>query len=138
MKILLVSDIHANLPALQAVLDGALFRASYAWETRPARPDAASCLAELRNLEKTLEFSAILSGNHDALLSGHLSSHGLISRPPRSEGHRPDAGPGCETVGFGTLSSKDISGSVRLHGSPLEPLTGYPVGGIETAEVSNG
>ncbi len=139
MKILLVSDIHANLPALQAVLDGAGFFSGLVClgDTTGYGPDAASCLAELRNLEKTLEFSAILSGNHDALLSGHLSSswfnpHALRGVKDTARTLDQDA----KRWVSGLPSSKKIFPEVYAsHGSPLEPLTGYLWGGIETAEV---
>ena len=140
MKILLISDIHANLDGLDAVLDA---------ETSKCRgviclgditgygPDPEECVRLVRSLHSVFETCVILGGNHDAVLSGKLplewfNGHAQSSVAFTSRALSPEslewlsALPSTVSVSPGVFAS---------HGSPLEPLTGYLWGTEETTSA---
>ena len=140
MKLLVVSDIHANIEAFDAVLeaekglyDGLLFLG----DVTGYGPDPEPCIARLRSLAKSVAPFYCLSGNHDAALFGKIPLEWFNSSARRS-------------VEFtrGTLSAgslewlSTLSPSLELpdlvcasHASPLDPLTEYILGGIETSSA---
>jgi len=140
MKILLISDIHANLDGLDAVLDA---------ETSKCRgviclgditgygPDPEECVHIIRSLPSVFDSCVVLGGNHDAVLSGKLplewfNGHAQSSVAFTSRALSPlslewlSSLPSTASVGSGVFAS---------HGSPLEPLTGYLWGTEETSSA---
>lgn len=137
MRVLVVSDIHANREAFEAVLQSAADR----WEgllclgdTTGYGCDARWCIQTLRTLASDACWAHVLAGNHDAALTGRLPAEWFnreareaLARTERTLDHSDRdwlAGlDGSHTV---------LDGVLAVHGSPLEPLTGYLRGGYET------
>lgn len=80
MPILIISDVHANLSALDAVLAdaGDFGQVWFLGDLVGYGPDPAECLARLRSLPDVVA----LMGNHDAAVSGliHLSAFNETAR----------------------------------------------------------
>jgi predicted phosphodiesterase len=137
MKILVVSDIHANLDALDAVLSRADF--SYGafmclGDITGYGPDPEACVRRIREVSSSFDTSRTLSGNHDAALSGLLSPGWFNKSAQHSIDRTKNALSVTSRDWLSSLpSSAHWSDSVYLsHGSPVEPLTGYLWGGMET------
>lgn len=136
MKILVLSDIHANFPALKAVLDqeNSFFGLLCLGDITGYGCDPQACVSKIQELDRDLEFSRVLSGNHDALLSYKIArswfnAHALKTLPATIDA--------LDSNSLDWLSSLPDSASVSQtvyasHGSPLQPLTGYLWGGFET------
>jgi predicted phosphodiesterase len=137
MKILVVSDIHANLDALDAVLSreasscGAFMCLG---DITGYGPDPEACVHRIREVDSSFNKSRTLSGNHDAALVGLISS-GWFNKSARLSIERTKNALSAQSLDwlFSLPSSARWSDSVYLsHGSPVEPLTGYLWGGMET------
>lgn len=137
MKILVVSDIHANLDALEAVLSRAASGCGAficLGDTTGYGPDSEECVRTVREALPAFERSVTLSGNHEAALFG------LIPAEWFNEGARESVERVKKTLSTGSLEwlsslppAAAWSDSVYLsHGSPVEPLIGYLWGGMET------
>ncbi len=139
MKILVVSDIHANLDAFEAVVAAAgdsCMGFAMLGDCTGYGPDASACVSLLASLEARFDPFVALLGNHDAALLGTLedSWFGPTARASairtRREARPSDAAflsrlrPSASMTGF-----PDV---LLSHGSPEEPLTGYLFGGEET------
>ncbi len=137
MKILVISDIHANLDALNAVLNSVgdscagLFCLG---DVTGYGPDAESCVGAVRALSASFSPCVVLSGNHDAALSGKLPK-GWFNKGAQFSVDYTKRSLSRESLDWlASLPAQvDYSSTVVLsHGSPVEPLTGYLWGGYET------
>lgn len=137
MKILVVSDIHANIDALEAV---------FAAEARSCTglfclgditgygPDPEECVRAVRRAASTFEPYIVLAGNHDAAVSDRIPSEWFNKGAQFSVAYaKKTLSAEAKEWLEGLPSSIDYSKSTVLsHGSPVEPLTGYLFGGMET------
>lgn len=140
MKILVMSDIHANIEAFSAVLSvekGQYSGFLFLGDITGYGPDPEPCIQMLREIEKTLKPSFLLAGNHDAALTGkiplswfNLDAKKSVERMKQmlsSESLRwLDALPFIIEVGENAWAT---------HASPLFPLTEYILGGQETIQA---
>ena len=151
VKILIVSDIHANLDAFQAVL--AQERGAYEGflclgDTTGYGCDPAECVALVRAAAHEAALSLVLTGNHDAVLSGRVDSSWFNASALRSVGFtRMRLGSealdwlaalpasGDVLIPSGNGKGEPILAAIAAHGSADEPLTGYLWGGEETVET---
>lgn len=137
MKILVVSDIHANLDAIEAVLDrGAPSCEGFVClgDITGYGPDPEECVRLVRSLESSFDPCRIIAGNHDAALSGKIPAEWFNKGAQFTLKYSKKALSSPSLEWLSRLSpSMDFSPSVHLsHGSPVEPLTGYLWGGLET------
>ena len=126
MRVLVVSDIHANLAALEAVLeDAAQFRYDAVWclgDTVGYGPEPDACIARIRKLN-----AATVAGNHDWAALGRMDV----------DDFNPEAGWGVlwtrnhvsadNLAWLSSLPSQPVvNGAFTLtHGSPRDPLWEY-------------
>lgn len=163
MKIVVVSDIHANLEAFRAVLDaergfdGFLCLGDITgYGTEPAE-----CVELARSVARKAAWSLVLAGNHDAVLTGKLSESWfngavlpsiaytrsrlsmheldwLASLPSSADVILPRAsemGAPARRLPLPHLFRKGSLAAIAAHGDPAAPLTGYLWGGTETASA---
>ncbi len=133
MKILLVSDIHANLDALTAVLDETLQSVDglvCLGDITGYGPDDEACVQRLRDVSLDLEESLVLAGNHDAALGGGLALTWFNTEAQESI-KRSASLLSMESMewlssllpqGYAEFGAERV---YAVHGSPIEPLTGY-------------
>lgn len=137
MKILVVSDIHANLDALEAVLSGAASGCGAficLGDTTGYGPDSEACVRAVREALAAFARGMVLMGNHDAALFGLIPA-GWFNAGARESVERVKKSLSPESLEWLSSLPSDAawSDSVYLsHGSPVEPLTGYLWGGMET------
>ncbi|HKL85649.1 MAG TPA: metallophosphoesterase family protein [Treponemataceae bacterium] len=136
MKMLVLSDIHANFPALTAILEqepvfsGLLCLG----DITGYGSDPQECVSKIQSLIRDLEYSLVLCGNHDALLSNRIARswfnpHALKTLPETRNSLNSESIEWLSSL----PASKAISPAVYAsHGSPLASLTGYLWGGFET------
>lgn len=137
MKILVTADIHANLEALNAVLDSA--KGQYdgfisLGDMVGYGPDPEACIQRIKKLKKHIRPCILLAGNHE---------EGLLKRMPADwfgENARRSLKKTAQLISWKSrfflarlhplyfLSEKTL----LVHGSPLEPATEYLHGGQET------
>jgi len=137
MKKLLISDIHANPEALEAVLVSS--RGLYEGivclgDITGYGPDPEMCIGKLRALQADLESCVILGGNHDAVLHGAIPLE-WFNKQAHSSIKRMRKTLSAESLEWlATLPSYvDLGGkALAVHGAPEEPVTGYLFGGMET------
>jgi hypothetical protein len=140
MKVLVTADIHANIEAFEAVLkkekggfEGFLFLG----DITGYGPDPEACIRLLRKLQATVSPCYILSGNHDAALSGKipLSWFNTLARGS-VEKTKQDLSPGSALWLAALPEFLVLPGpAFASHASPLKPLTEYIRGGPETADA---
>jgi predicted phosphodiesterase len=124
MRILVISDIHGNLAALDAVLNksrGDWDQVYCLGDITGYGPDPKECI------KKTAECaSAILGGNHDLAASRVLAMDDFASHARRAmECTRPRLSDG-DRAWLARLPLTKTAGEIRLsHGSPEDPLWGY-------------
>lgn len=125
MKILVISDVHANLTALEAVLADAGNNYEVVWclgDLVGYGPDGNQCVQRIRELPNLL----CIRGNHDLAICGdadlsifnHEAGEAIIiSRRMMSP----------ETLQYlRSLPEKQVSGQATLiHGSPRNPVWEY-------------
>lgn len=142
MKILVISDIHANIEALMAVLDaeknnyqGFIFLG----DVTGYGPDPEPCIKCLYDLQLRFSFGYILAGNHDAALSGKVPLRWFNENAQKSVLRARKKLSNESLEWLSSLSSyeevidSEIKHSViAVHGSPLEPVTEYLLGDSET------
>lgn len=144
MKILVVSDIHANLDALESVIAaerGAFQGFLCLGDLTGYGPDPAECVALVRSCARESSWSLVLAGNHDALLSGRVEESWFSHAALKSLGYTRGrlGGESLEWLlslpGSEEISLPDSPGvsAIVAHGSPEEPFTGYLWGGTESA-----
>jgi len=137
MKKLVISDIHANPEALEAVL--AASKGEYGGvlclgDITGYGPDPEACIGILRSLQNGVASCVILSGNHDAALFGAIppewfnkQAQASILRMKRSLS--PDSMEWLSSLpSYVDLGERALA----VHGAPEEPVTGYLFGGMET------
>lgn len=136
MKILVLSDIHANFSALTAVLNQEQSFAGLVClgDITGYGCDPKECVIEIQKLVRDVEFSLVLCGNHDALLSHRIArswfnAHALKSLPATRSALDSNAIDWISALPDAASISSSVYAS---HGSPLDPLTGYLWGGFET------
>ncbi len=138
MKILVTADIHANLEALNAVLDSV--KEQYdgfisLGDMVGYGPDPEACIQRLKELKKRIRPCILLAGNHEAGLLKRLPNSwfgknarlSLKNTAPLISWKSRFFLAGLHPLYF--LSEKTL----LVHGSPLEPATEYLRGGQETA-----
>lgn len=140
MKILVTSNIHANLEALTAVLDAAKGQFDgfiSLGDMVGYGPDPEACIQRIKEIKKHTRPCILLAGNHE---------EGLLKRLPNSwfgGNARRSLRQTASLISWKTrffllglhplyfLSEKTL----LVHGSPLEPVTEYLWGGQETADA---
>ena len=138
MKILVTADIHANMEALNAVLDSV--EGQYGGfislgDMVGYGPDPEACIQQIKELKRHIRPCILLAGNHEAGLLKRLPSSWFGENAHRSLKKTAQLISwksrfflaGLHPLYF--LSEKTL----LVHGSPLEPLTEYLQGGQETA-----
>lgn len=137
MKILVVSDIHANIDAIEAV---------FAAESRSCTglfclgditgygPDPEDCVRAVRRAASTFDPYIVLAGNHDAAVSDRIPSEWFNKGAQFSVAYAKKTLSAEAKEWLESLPpSIDYTKETHLsHGSPVEPLTGYLFGGMET------
>jgi diadenosine tetraphosphatase ApaH/serine/threonine PP2A family protein phosphatase len=134
MRILVISDIHGNFTALDAVLNGT--RGDW---------DQIYCLGDLAGygpdpgecIKKTAECgSVILGGNHDLAACGVLSLVDFADHARRAmEWTRTQLSPWDKEY-LARLPLKVPAGDLLLsHGSPADPVWGYIFSGEDAARA---
>lgn len=138
MKILIVSDIHANIDALESVLGSAsgLYQGFLCLgDSTGYGPDPEECIRKLKSIQASTESSVILAGNHDAVFDGRLPLAWF------NQGVQHDIGRTRRLISessfawlAGLLPVVSLGkGAIAVHGSPLDPMAGYLLGGPETS-----
>jgi len=145
VKILVISDIHANLDALQAVLAAAGDECQgllCLGDITGYGSDPVECVALLKRTSRDFGYCRILSGNHDAVLWGRLGESwfnpGVLPSIAytRARLGKDDIGWLASLPSSFLSPADDVIGTTFLavHGSPQEPLTGYLWGDSETVD----
>lgn len=124
MKILIVSDIHGNLPALESVLsDAGAF--DVLWnlgDTVGYGPWPNECIALVRSYGHSVH----LAGNHDLAATGSISTHGFNSIAAEAARWTMKALTPENRAWLTSLTSMTVSNDVTLaHGSPRSPVFEY-------------
>lgn len=133
MRALVISDIHANVTALEAVLEraGTVDAVWCLGDVVGYGPDPNDCIARLKEI-RTL---VCLQGNHDAAAVGHLAL----------EGFNPEARTSIEWL-RNCLSSESLAflqgmkprletaGVTLAHASPRQPVLEYLLDTYSAAE----
>lgn len=124
MHILVISDIHANLTALEAVL-AAAGRADAIWclgDVVGYGPDPNECIDLLRNLAGL----TCLTGNHDSAALGRLDL-ASFNREARASARWTQSVLTSQNRDFLTQQPErvEIHGITLAHGSPRSPVWEY-------------
>jgi predicted phosphodiesterase len=129
MRVLVLSDIHGNLEALEAVLNEA---SEIGWEQLwflgdlcGYGPDSEACFQRLREYKLTF-----LCGNHDLYISGALKGD-FFSDSARKALILGRADINFELRLFLSThsSSTSLMGTDLVHGSPIDPTCNYILNG---------
>jgi predicted phosphodiesterase len=124
MRILIISDIHANLPALEAVLsDAGNFEAVWCLgDLVGYGPDPNECVFKIRQLPNLV----CLIGNHDAAALGQLDIASFNPEARRAVLWTRQALADSSRAYLANLPEKKVLGAVTLaHGSPRHPVWEY-------------
>ncbi|OQA62362.1 MAG: Calcineurin-like phosphoesterase superfamily domain protein [Spirochaetes bacterium ADurb.Bin269] len=141
MKFLVVSDIHANPEALSAVLGDALQEDCRGFlclgDITGYGPDPDACVRLVLAQARDAEMAFVLSGNHDAALTGKIPVEWFNAHAQRSVQYTRSVISEASVEWLDSLehTARLDNATWASHGSPLEPLTGYLWGGLETAIV---
>ncbi|MDR0709916.1 MAG: metallophosphatase family protein [Spirochaetaceae bacterium] len=124
MRILVISDIHGNLAAFDAVLNnsrGDWDQVYCLGDMTGYGPDPGECIKKAAECS-----SVILGGNHDLAASGVLTLEDFADHARRAiEWTRPRLS-SADRAYLGQLSLTGTAGGIFLsHGSPADPLWGY-------------
>ena len=125
MRVAVLSDIHANAPALEAVLAGRGQRATRSGSLGDIvgyGPHPDEVVARLRE-----EGALAVQGNHDAAVLGRIPT-GTFNAQARSCGRvdRRQRSPRPRGRGWRPSPTRRVEGDFTLvHGSPREPLWEY-------------
>lgn len=124
MKILVISDIHANLTALEAVLvDAGDFEATWCLgDVVGYGPDPNECIARIRHLPNL----TCLLGNHDAAVTEQIeiSSFNLEARISVGWTQTVISAASLKFL-KGLSSTAKVAGQTLAHGSPRHPIWEY-------------
>ncbi len=124
MKILIISDIHANLVALEAVLKAA-GEVDAVWclgDLIGYGPEPNECVALVRGLPNLI----CVMGNHDAAVLNYIDAYSFNPEARQAiEWTQSNLDP-IQTAFLYTLPEKTIAENITLvHGSPREPIWEY-------------
>jgi predicted phosphodiesterase len=124
MRVLVISDIHANLTALEAVLDAA-GKVDSVWclgDLVGYGPDPEACIERIRTLPNLI----CLEGNHDAAVLGQLQLEAFNHDARESiEWMQTQISPSSMDY-LKSLPEKHVIGQVTLvHGSPRNAIWEY-------------
>ncbi len=133
MRVLIISDIHANADALDDVLNsaGAVDAVWCLGDVVGYGPDPNECITRLKEIPNL----TCLQGNHDAAAIGHLDLEGFNAEARTSiewlRGSLTD-----ESLAFlHTLEPrKEINGVTLAHASPRQPVLEYLLDSYSAAE----
>jgi predicted phosphodiesterase len=124
MRILIMSDIHANLPALEAVLTSA-GEVDAVWclgDLVGYGPDPNQCVERVRNLPNLV----CLLGNHDAAALGQIDIDNFNTDARASMVWSQTELTEESKAFLGQLPEQVVQGPVTLvHGSPRNPVWEY-------------
>ncbi len=124
MRVLIISDIHANLTALEAVLADAKGQWDYVWclgDVVGYGPDPNECVDLLRTLPHLC-----LAGNHDWAALGRLDIRTFNSDARRAVTWTTETLRADNVDYLAALPTTFVLGSYTLvHGSPREPVWEY-------------
>jgi len=124
MRILIISDIHANLTAFQAVLDDARGEWEYVWclgDVVGYGPDPNECVEVLRGLPHLC-----LAGNHDWAALGRLDIRTFNPDARKAVNWTRETLTPENTAYLDDLPTTFVIGDYTLaHGSPREPVWEY-------------
>ncbi len=125
MRVLIISDIHANLTALEAVLAdaGEFDQVWFLGDLVGYGPDPDDCIARVRELPHLVA----LMGNHDAAALGHLNL-AAFNVTARQAVYWTQKNTTAENLAYleslpaMTIASEEIT---LAHGSPRQPVWEY-------------
>ena len=124
MRVLIISDIHANLTALEAVLADAKGEWDFVWclgDVVGYGPDPNECVDLLRTLPHLC-----LAGNHDWAALGRLDIRTFNSDARRAVTWTTETLTDNNMEYLGALPTTFVLGPYTLvHGSPREPVWEY-------------
>lgn len=124
MRILVISDIHANLDAFDAVLQDAGGQWDYVWclgDVVGYGPDPNECVERLREMPHLC-----LAGNHDWAALGRLDLNSFNPDARRAVDWTSRALSPASRVWLEALPTTFVAGEFTLaHGSPREPVWEY-------------
>jgi predicted phosphodiesterase len=124
MRILIISDIHANLTAFETVLKDAAGEWDYVWclgDVVGYGPDPNECC----DLLKTLP-NLCLAGNHDWAALGRLDTRNFNHDARRAVDWTRETLTSVNTAYLEALPTTFVIGNYTLaHGSPREPVWEY-------------
>ena len=136
MRILIISDIHANLTAFQAVLEHAQNKWDVIWflgDLVGYGPDPNECVQELQQYNHIA-----LSGNHDQAVLGNLDIKSF-NREAKFAITWTQEAISSETESYlQNLPSKQVEGNFTLaHASPRYPVWEYILDPLTASENFN-
>jgi predicted phosphodiesterase len=134
MRILIISDIHANLSALNAVLlaAGTVDATWCLGDLVGYGPDPNECIERVRSLPKL----TCLLGNHDAAALGKIDLQTFNHEARASARWTQDTLSSDSLEFLRSLPEKEVIGQVTLtHGSPRNPVWEYLLD-TNTAELN--
>lgn len=136
MRILIISDIHANLTAFQAVLEHAQDQWDIIWflgDLVGYGPDPNECVQELQKHKHIA-----LSGNHDQAVLGNLDIKSFNREAKYAITWTQEAiSPGTQSY-LESLPSKQVEGDFTLaHASPRYPVWEYILDPLTASENFN-
>ena len=124
MRILVISDIHANLDAFDAVLQDANGQWDYVWclgDVVGYGPDPNECVERLRELPHLC-----LAGNHDWAALGRLDLQSFNPDARQAVNWTSKALTPANLLWLESLPTTFVVGEYTLaHGSPREPVWEY-------------
>lgn len=128
MTVLVISDIHANLSALEAVLaDAGNIEAVWCLgDIVGYGPDPNECIARVRGLPNLV----CLTGNHDAAVTGQIDINAFNSEARESIEWQQQTISAEELAFLRSLHEKEVVGRMTMvHGSPRNPVWEYILDG---------
>jgi predicted phosphodiesterase len=136
MRILIISDIHANLTAFQAVLEHAKSKWDIIWflgDLVGYGPDPNECVLELQKHDHIA-----LSGNHDQAVLGNLDIKSFNREAKYAITWTQEAINETTYNFLENLPSKQIEAQFTLaHGSPRHPVWEYILDPLTASENFN-
>ena len=136
MRVLIISDIHANLTAFKAVLEHTQDEWDIIWflgDLVGYGPDPNECVQELQKYNHVA-----LSGNHDQAVLGNLDIKSF-NREAKFAINWTQEAINSETLAYlQSLPSKQVEGSFTLaHASPRYPVWEYILDPLTASENFN-